>query len=208
MNRLLLGLILIFLLPWHSFAQESGAETHTGPIPLNYRIKILRIGLNESRNNESSLELVEDQRKALSKLGKDFRRIEQSGGSLPVAESNALWSRKVSEFEESLANILLPHQRTELGQMVFTKLVKNYGSVIPVLLEQFPKQFKLSDDQLKQLGEIGKTKTEKLTKAKQEFQEKFEKIEADAHAEFHEILSAKQRELAKELANRLKQIGE
>lgn len=193
----------------HACSQDSEtivSENQDLTNSLNLRLQTMQIALGEVSNLKSDLELVESQRQSLESLSDDYNQMVKSLMKLEKDRSGseeaiALCLRKMKDFENRLSSdILLPHQNSELRKMVFAKLVsENRDDWFATLSTYYPNEFQLTADQKRQMKKIKMLTTDKIAKAKLEFDKKLKGIRDDAKNEIRNVLTPKQAKILTEL---------
>jgi hypothetical protein len=125
----------------------------------------------------------------LSKFNKLYREIQKKQHELHEAAS--VLARK--EIDE----VLLPHQRDRMRQLVVQKRVNarkyTYSSVPGFMQKNVPKSFELTSDQQEQCSQLLKTRQDELRKLQAEFQQRSRKVFDEWNKKFEDVLTPDQK---------------
>ena len=200
MTKLLLTISFLVMFSSTTFSQATTAENAKLELlrELDYRMMMLHTATTETNDLDADLELVDYQKTELAKLSSDvkdmFLKIKQHEKDDNMQEELAMGLTMMDTFEYRLSSeILLPHQSTALGSMVFNNLLKEKGGdLVSTLDTYYPKQFLFTDTQKKRLDEIKTSTAAEVEKAKREFREKLKKISAGAREKINAVLTPQQ----------------
>ena len=152
------------------------------------------LGFLDSDHVQKDLKLTPEQKDKLKAINEEFRadrrkQIEALAGATPeqrrakVAELRAKARQSREEYKKKIDAVLLPEQRSRLGQLSLYLR----GPLAALVDEQVGNALKLSDEQKKQIKAIEEATGEKVRSAMQDHRERHSAAQSELEAKAAEL---------------------